>query len=605
MRLIVPRRAALVGSLLAATVLVGVGASKPRKPTVAPLKPLKVDETIGKLARVETKGEVKVEGVGLVVGLSDTGSDPEPSYYRDKLLDQMRKAGVENSDKILNSTSSSLVIVRASIPSGVATSDRLDAEIELTQGSTTKSLAGGWLIASRLTEVQVIKGGAHEGSTMAVAGGPVMIGTAARPNDPKVARLLGGCRVKKEMPFALVIDKNYRSIRTATRLQSVINERFHQHEGVNQAGMATAKTDEFITLKVPKNYHQNQLRYFQVIMMLPVVNTPALLAQRMEKWGKELLDPKKAGVAALKLEGIGPNSIEVLKQGLASDNDQVRFFSAEALAYLDDPAGVDVLAETVLKYTEFRTFALAALAAMDQPAATLRLRKLMDESDTLVRYGAFNALRTQDEHDPFLGKLKLMDEEEKDPAENDSTAWKIAPPRRRERNSPSEPFSLYVVDCEGPPLVHVTGSRRCEIVVFGRGQKLLTPVVLGNGGSILLNAALGDAKIEISRIVPTKYAIDDRKVAVPLALGDVIREAAQLGATYPEIVSILVAADRQKNLAGPLVVDAVSGVDPKYDEALLLGVDATAKKDKAVEKTKNEEPKRKGFWNRLFDGFSR
>jgi hypothetical protein len=151
----------------------------------------------------------------------------------------------------------------------------------------------------------------------------------------------------------------------------------------------------------------------------------------------------------------------------------------------------------------------------------------------------------------------------------------------------------------------VSASRRCEIVVFGRRQKLLTPVVLGGSGSILLNAALGDSAIEISRIVPSKFEIDERKLSSPLELGEVIRQTAQLGATYPEIVSILAAAERQKNLPGSLVVDAVPSVNPKYDEALLLGVDATAKKDSGVEKTKMEQPKRKGILERLRDGFSR
>jgi flagellar basal body P-ring protein FlgI len=604
MRLIHARSAVVVGTLLAATVLVTAGAGKQRKPSVAPLKPLKVDETIGNLARVETGGEIKVEGVGLVVGLDGTGADPEPGYYREKLLDQMRKAGVENADKILASPSTSLVIVHGRIPSGVTTTDKLDVELELTPGSTTTSLAGGWLVSARLSEMMLAKDGAHEGTALAVAGGPVMIGSTAKPDNPKVGRVLGGCRAKKDMPFALLIDRNYRSIRTATRLQAVINERYHQHEGVNQAGMATAKTDEFLTLKVPKNYHQNQHRYFQVVMLLPVVSTPELQAQRTEKWGKELLDPKKSGVAALKLEGMGPNAVEVLKKGLASDNAQVRFFSAEALAYLDDPSGVDVLADAAVTRAEFRAFALAALAAMDQPAATLRLRKLMDGPDVQVRYGAFNALRTQDEHDPFLGKLRLFDDEEEE-SDIDSMELKIASHRRRQRGSPPEPFSLYVVDSEGPPLVHVSSTRRCEIVVFGRGQKLLTPIVLSGGGAIRLNAALGDDKIEISRIVSSRYDVDARKTTVSPVLGEVIRETAQLGATYPEIVTLLGAAERQKNLPGALVVDAMPTVSPKYDEALLLGVDATAKKDTAVEKTKMDTTKRKGILSRLREGISR
>lgn len=601
MRQIAPRRAMALGALVAALALLGAGFPGKRKPTDPPLKPLKGDESIGNLAVISSASDVRVEGVGLVVGLDNTGSDPEPGYYRQKLLDQMRKAGVEQADKILASPNTTLVIVRARIPAGVTTTDKLDAEIVLTPGSTTTSLAGGWLLATRLSEILLSKGGEpHESDVLAVAGGPVLTGSTAKPDDRKQGRVLGGCRVKKDMPFAINIDRNHRSIRTSARIQAVINQRFHQHEGNDQKGMATAKTDEYLTLKVPKVYHHNQARYFQVIKLLPVVNTQAIQNERLERWGKELLNPRTAGLSALRLEGLGPNATDVLKKGLASDNAQVRFFAAEALAYLDDPAGVDVLSQTVINRPEFRAFALAALAAMDQGAANLRLQKLMDQADVEVRYGAFNALRTQDEFDAVLGRVHVLQEPEPDDPEGNPLEMAIATHGRRRRSQPEDPFTLYVVDCEGPPMVHVTRSRRCEIVVFGKGQKLLTPVVLGGGGSILLNASDGDTSVQISRIVPSRIDATDQKVNCPLELGEVIRETAQLGATYPEIVAILQSAQHQKNLTGPLVMDAVPQPNPKYDEALLLGLDPTSKKDDALKKAKHEEPQHKGLFDRFW-----
>ncbi|HEV3163278.1 MAG TPA: flagellar basal body P-ring protein FlgI [Isosphaeraceae bacterium] len=601
------RSAVALVALVMLAALGGAGWGAKRKPNAPPIKPLKVDETIGDLALISSTGEVPIEGVGLVTGLDGTGSNPEPSYYRQRLLDDMRKAGVEGADKLLANPAKnmSLVIVRARIPSGTTTQDRIDVTVELTGNSTTTSLAGGWLVACRMREVLVAKGEAHEGTPLAVAGGPVMVGSTAKPSDLKVGRVLGGGKVKKDMPFSMFIDTGHRSIRTSKRLESVINERFHQHEGTDQKGMATATRDYALTLKVPKVYHHNQARYFQVVKLLPVVSDPTLQAQRLQKWGKELLDPKTAGIAALRLEGIGPNAAEVMKQGLESANPMVKFLAAEALAYVNDPTGVEVLADTAIRQPKFRAFALAALAAMDQSAATLRLRRLMDESDVAVRYGAFNALRTQDEHDPFLGQVQVLEDEPDDP-ERDQLAVAIAIAGRRRRNHVEDPFSLYVVDSEGPPLVHVTATRRCEIVVFGQGQKLLTPVVLGGTGSILLNAADGDEQVQISRILATKLDGADRKVAAPLSLGEVIRETAQLGATYPEIVGILQAAEKQKNLPGPLVVDAVPKPQPEYDDALLRGIDPSAKKDDALQKTNLEKektaakPKRRSLRDRLF-----
>jgi hypothetical protein len=231
----------------------------------------------------------------------------------------------------------------------------------------------------------------------------------------------------------------------------------------------------------------------------------------------------------------------------------------------------------------------------------------MDVADVEVRYGAFNALRTLDDSDPFLGRVRVLDDPDGADEEPQEESMALALARRR-RNRAEDPFALYLVACDGPPMVHVARTRRCEVVVFGRDQKLLTPLVLGNG-AILLNAADGDEAIQISKIVPSHGGGEDdgdSKVAASLELGDVIRQTANLGAKYPEIVAILQAAERQKNLPGPLVVDAVPGNSPVYLEAAIFGKDTTAKKDDAVKTTKFEtESANRGFINRVRGWFRR
>ena len=197
---------------------------------------------------------------------------------------------------------------------------------------------------------------------------------------------------------------------------------------------------------------------------------------------------------------------------------------------------------------DFRVYALAALAAMDQPASHLKLRKLMDEPEIELRYGAFNALRTLDPHDPFLGLVRVIDEPKPDDDDDEPLRLdggghhqRVSPPQRRR----DDPFGLYVVDSEGPRLIHISRTRRSEIVVFGRQQKLLPPIVLDTG-SIFLNAAESDDKIELSKIVPSRYGDADVKMTTSLELAEVVRKTASLGATYPQIVAILENAKRQK-----------------------------------------------------------
>jgi hypothetical protein len=150
-------------------------------------------------------------------------------------------------------------------------------------------------------------------------------------------------------------------------------------------------------------------------------------------------------------------------------------------------------------------------------------------------------------------------------------------------------------------VIHVSRTRRSEIVVFGRSQKLLPPIVLGTG-AILLNAAEKDDEIEISKIVPSKFGDSDVKLRTSLELAEVIRRVANLGTTYPEMVAILDAANRQKNLPGTLVVDAVPVSNMDYLQAAILGKDAKAKVDPAVQRAAQSSQSR--IW-RLFGARNR
>jgi flagellar basal body P-ring protein FlgI len=586
-------------ALSAAVALLGADEPKKKKKPEAPAP--KVEETIGTIARV-LSGDYRVEGVGLVIGLENTGSNPPPSTQRTRLINDMRKAGVPHPEDILERPTVSMVIVRATLMNGITTKDFLDIDIELPPASSTTSLEGGQLLMTDLAPVMMTeKNGALEGKVLAVAGGPVITGSVKDPKDKKVGRVLGGGRVKKDIPYNLVLKEDRRSVRNARMVENVVKQRFHQRDGVEEKGMAQATvSDSSLILKVPRVYHHNQARYFQVIEHLSLVDNSTLRAKRLQDWGADLLDPKKAGKAALRLEGLGANAIPTLKEALASTDQQVRFFAAEALAYLGAVEGAETLSRTAIERPEFRSYALKALAAMDQSAGALKLRALMGRPEVELRYGAFDALRSFDETDTFLGAVPLLADDPK-PQEDDVLAIQIDDGRRHRRPPPprEDPFKLYVVDSEGPPMVHISRTRKAEVVIFGKGQKLLPPVVLGGGGALLINAAQGDDRIQISRILPGQ---PDNRVICSLELDDVIRQAARTGANYPEVVAILSGASAQKNLPGPLMVDALPMPSKAYTEIQLLG--EASKKDDSVQKAKAEapaKPKRTSLLRGLFD----
>jgi len=254
---------ALVATVALALFQTGASPTPKKKKKEPP--PPKVSETVGDLAFVVSRGETKVEGVGLVIGLDNTGADPPPSWYRKQLVDEMSKAGVEKPEKLLTSTQVSMVIVRLTIPIGIGPTDKLDVQVEVPPACGTKSLAGGYLLLTRLHEMRIMGGAPRTDHDMALAFGPVMIGTLAKPNDPKVGRVLGGGRVKKDVPYTLAIKDNRKSFHTSRMLETVVNERFHEMEDGRQKGVATAKTDSYLVLKVPKLYHQNQEHFFRVV----------------------------------------------------------------------------------------------------------------------------------------------------------------------------------------------------------------------------------------------------------------------------------------------------------------------------------------------------
>src|SRR5205823_5039194 len=95
---------------------------------------------------------------------------------------------------------------------------------------------------------------------------------------------------------------------------------------------------------------------------------------------------------------------------------------------------------------------------------------LDDES----RYGAFRALRALDETDPAVRGDHLGEEGR-------------------------ETFWLHRIQTEGKPFVHVSTSKRAEIVLFGKELKLVPPFTLV-AGDFALTAAEGDPRCTISHV---------------------------------------------------------------------------------------------------------
>ncbi|HXG09955.1 MAG TPA: flagellar basal body P-ring protein FlgI [Gemmataceae bacterium] len=480
-------------------------------------------KTIGDVTTVAGVEPLPVGGVGLVVDLDGTGGDAPPGGYRTMLETQLKKEGVQNVREVLASPSTSLVLVSAQIPAGARKGDPIDLEITLPPGSKTTSLRGGYLRKCYLYSYDTTKNllptsrGADRpllGHPLVVAEGRLLVGLGDGDEEARLrrGRIWGGGRCRINRPFELVLnsDKQYASL--AAAVADRINHTFHGSFPRSPGDeLAVAKNNTHVLLGVPPQYRLNLPRYLRVVRLIPLREAAgaAALAERnayRQRLEKDLLDPDRCVIAALRLEALGNDTVPALKEGLKSPHALVRFCAAEALAYMNQSAAGEVLADMVEQQPALRAFSLTALASLDEAVCHIKLRELLASPDAETRYGAFRALRALDERDEAVQGELL----------NDS-------------------FWLHKVAPGSPPLVHMTSGRRAEIVLFGE-EAYLKPPFQFLAGDFAITADEHDERCTISRFTVNR---PPARRQCSLKLEDVLRTLAGLGGGYPEAVELL------------------------------------------------------------------
>ena len=480
---------------------------------------------------------VKVEAVALVTGLNGTGEDPPQSPQRAALLDEMARRQIEKPNEVLASPDTAMVLLRGFLPPGVQKGDQFDLEVHTPSRSKTTSLRGGRVLEARLTEMAVMGQQIHSGHLWAKGEGAILVDPSASGEADIAAatrgRILGGGVAIKSRPLGLVLAQNHQSFRKSISVAKAISDRFQTYDGGSKIGVAEAKTPEFIELKLHPRYKDNIGRFVRVVRSVAVNETPTARQERLVLLEKQLGDPLTAANASLRLEAIGDESaIAKLREGVKSQDAEVRFYAAEALAYLDKTEGVAALVDAASKEPAFRAHALAALSAMDDVTAYEGLRSLLSSTSAETRYGAFRALWAMNPSDPMIRGERLGGQ-----------------------------FGYHALNTDGPPMVHATRSGRPEIVLFGAGQKFKLPMVLDAGNDILVNGLSGD-EVTVSRFRSNE---SDRRRTVTSSIDDVIRAIVEVGGEYPDVVQALQQAKRDGALPGRFAVDAIPRSGREYD----------------------------------------
>ena len=339
---------------------------RPQSPELAETREPNV-ALIGDLTRSEGMTYTKIEAVSLVTGLKGTGSDPPPSPQRAAMLDEMQRRNVDHPARILASADTALVLVRGYLRPGIQKGDHFDVEVQVPSRSETTSLRNGWLMPTRLTELAVLDQRIRKGHLLAMAEGPVLVDPASDGDERRArvvrGRVLGRGTVLESRPLGLTIHSEHLSARVSQRIGAAVNQRFHKYIKGVKRGVASPKTDQYVRVVAHPRYKDNVARFMRVVRNIAYRETLLQRQQRMDLLERQLLDPVTAPKAAIRLEAIGLDAVEILRRGMQSSDPEVRFYAAEALAYLDDADAVAPLAVAARHEPAFRVHALAARSA--------------------------------------------------------------------------------------------------------------------------------------------------------------------------------------------------------------------------------------------------
>lgn len=493
---------------------------------------------------------VRVEAIGLVTGLNGAGSDPAPSPQRAALLDEMQTRGVTDPNSVLASGNTALVLVQGFLRPGIQKGDHFDVEMRVPGQSETASLRGGYLLETRLAEMAVLGNQIHEGKLLAKAEGPVLVDPLANPKTDRVlvcrGRILGGGLALKSRSLGLVLKPDNQSIMNSSRIANAVNRRFHSFQSGIKLGVAKAKTEEYVELTVHPRYKDNIDRYIRVVRAVAITESASERMERIVSLEQQLREPDTSAHAAMQLEAIGVDGVPALLKAVESKDPEVRFYSAEALAYLDRNEAAAPLGLAARDMPEFRVFALTALSSMQDFGAYEQLRDMLSSQSAETRYGAFRALWTMNKKDALVAGENLSDQ-----------------------------FKYHVLDVTGPPMIHVTYNRLPEIVLFGKEQNFLTPISVNAGNQILVN------NTNSKEITVSKFAVNeaDQKRVVSTKIDEVIRAVVELGGTYPDVVQMLQEAKVSGALSTRFEVDAVPEAGRTYHRLLSKDNDSEQSED--------------------------
>jgi hypothetical protein len=471
---------------------------------------------------------VSIEGVAVVNGLPGTGGPVAPSAFRDSIIEEMKKHDVPDPHKFLELPETTLVRVQAIVPPGARRGDALDLRIVSPPNTDATDLHGGWLMDTRLRQQQTLAGTVRKSDVFAVGMGPVLVRadheTGADESLKLQGLVLGGGRVQLERKLGLVIRPDYQHVKIASQIASAINARFYFFDGSTRTGIAKAVEDDFIEIQVHPRYRRNIHRLMAVVSMVSPKGESSQTQVDLVELGQRMNEPTTSEEATLRLEAMGQSAVPTLLAGVNSSNREIRFYAAQALAYLDRTEAVTPLMEAARDESAFRYPALIALEGMENRSSLEALASLMNQPSIETRYGAMRSIRRRPDRDSVLRSTMMP-----------------------------TGYRYYRIASEAPPFIAVSLSELPEIVCFGDDCEVkIDEFLLGPSGLVIKPSQPGSSQLRISRFVP---GTEDKRAEVPATIDGLLTGIASVGGGYGDSIAVLRAAKTKNYISCGLAID--------------------------------------------------
>jgi flagellar basal body P-ring protein FlgI len=501
---------------------------KSKKQKIEAPQEIKLDKTIGEFAEVVAFNPIPVKGIGLVVGLQNTGSSECPpavrDYLRQYILTQIGRQKVVDADAMINSKDTAVVLVEGLIPAGAVEQEVFDVRVRAMPNTQTTSLAGGRLYTTELKLVGQVEEVIAASRKLALAAGRVYIDNIADPKPDRLSGFVlgGGKAIEKHQILLALFNPDFR---VAAIIRNRINERFGRN-------VATATSENTIYLSLPENFKYKKTRFIKLVKSLYITSTAVAEDKQINSLVEKLrTEPEKIKYET-GLEAIGKPAVSRLLPLLESEDSQTRFTAARCLFNIGDDEALKILREFAQdSASPFRIAAIEAVGDAGQRRDCIALmNRIVRDENFDVRYTAYKYLSKYDD-------VSIV------------------------RTAVAKDFYIDQIIQMSPKTVYVSRRNEPRIILFGAPIECEKDIFIeSDDGQIIINA-LPDgnsprgSRVAASRISVMRKHLVTGELVGPLKtsfrLADVIKtlgdepepenekERPGLGISYSEIIELL------------------------------------------------------------------